>query len=201
MKLVSDSAVSSTAADYTAQCLTAKQAGADVLVISAATQVQLNVADSCAKQHFQVPLLVGNIEFNNSWLKVPATDGSVGVMPVFPFTDSSNPATKEFQTAMSQYLPNIKSSSTFGAENASAWVSGALFAAAAKTGAMGNSPSPAGVFKGLYALKGSTLGGLSGPVSYVQGADPNVNNKCGFEMAISGGKFTEPTRGKPVCAS
>jgi branched-chain amino acid transport system substrate-binding protein len=201
MKLVSNSSASSTAADYTAQCLAAKQAGAQALDISAATQVQLNVATSCAKQNFRVPLLVGNIEFNNSWLKVPATDGSYGVMPVFPFTDSSSPATKAFQAAMSQYLPSVKSSSTFGAENASAWVSGALFAAAAKAGDMGNTPSSAGILKGLYALKGSTLGGLSGPLSYVQGADPNVNNKCAFQLAIANGKFTEPNGGKPTCSS
>jgi branched-chain amino acid transport system substrate-binding protein len=201
ISVVSEAAVSSSATDYTAPCLKAKGSGANSLMVSAATTTQLDVATSCARQGLQVPLLVGNVEMTNAWLKVPAANGSVSVMPIFPFIDSSNAGTQAFQTAMSQYLPALKRSDSFGAETASAWTSAELFAAAASAGRLGNNPTTAGIFAGLYALKNDTLDGISAPLNYVKGADPNVKNKCAFVMEMTKGKFVEPQGMTPTCAS
>jgi branched-chain amino acid transport system substrate-binding protein len=199
VSVASTSSISSTAADYTAQCLKAKGAGANFLFVSAAAQQQLNVATSCVQQGLKAPLVTGNININNTWLKVPAANGGIAAVPTFPYTDSSNAATQAFQSAMKQYAPSLLSSSQFGSANASAWTSGQLFAAAAAAGDMGNSPSMAGIFKGLYALKNETLGGLSGPINYVKGANANVKNNCGFVLQVKNGKMTEPQGLKLIC--
>jgi branched-chain amino acid transport system substrate-binding protein len=198
-KVVSSSAISSSATDYTAPCLAAKGAKANGLFISAAAQQHVNVGRSCARQGFTAPQVTSDLGFSNLWLKVPSLNGSVSSTPAFPFIDSSTQATKDFQAAIDQYLPDAKAASTWGPVYASAWTSAAIFGAAAKAAAMGDSPSAAGVFKGLYALKDETLGGLSTPINYVQGDNPNVKNKCAFVVQITDGKFTEPQGLKPIC--
>jgi branched-chain amino acid transport system substrate-binding protein len=201
VKVVSQSSISSTAADYTAPCLKAKSAGANFLYIAAAAQQQLNVATSCAQQQYKAPIFASAINFNNTWLKVPAANGSISTVPTFPYIDDSIPATQAFQSAMKQYAPSLLSSSSFGAANASAWTSGQLFAAAAIAGQMGNNPSVAGMFKGLYALHNETLGGLSGPINYVKAPDANIKNDCGFVMQVKDGKMIEPQGLKLICTA
>jgi branched-chain amino acid transport system substrate-binding protein len=201
ISVVSTSSISSTATDYTAQCLKAKSAGATFLEVSAAATQQLDVGTSCAQQSLKAPLVTGDINFNNSWLKVPAGNGALSVVPSFPFTDTSTPATQTFQAAIKKYDPSLQTSPSWGAAASAAWTSAQLFAAAAKAANMGNSPSTAGIFKGLYALKNETLGGLSTPINYVKGANPNVKNNCGFVMKVQDGKFVEPDGLKPFCVS
>jgi branched-chain amino acid transport system substrate-binding protein len=69
----------------------------------------------------------------------------------------------------------------------------------AATQGLGNSPTAAGVRAGLYALHGSTLNGLTPPITYTQGLNPNANLNCFMVMKIVGGKFTEPQGLKTSC--
>jgi branched-chain amino acid transport system substrate-binding protein len=199
VKVVNTEAISSTATDYTAQCLAAKSAGAAAILASAGAQQEADIATSCARQDFNVPQEATDLDFSDTWLATPAFNGSIASVPTFPWIDNSIPATKAFQAAITQYLPQAKAAPAWGPSYASAWTSGELFAAAAKAGAMGNSPSPAGIFRGLYALKNETLGGLSAPINYVHGSDPNVKNKCAFVVEMKKSKFIEPQGLKTIC--
>jgi len=49
------------------------------------------------------------------------------------------------------------------------WIAGKLFEAVAKAGALSPTSTSADVEKGLYALKGETLDGLSSPLTYTAG--------------------------------
>lgn len=201
IKVVSTSSISSSAADYTAPCLKAKQSDAQFLEVSAAAQQQLNVARSCVRQGLNAPLVTGDINFNNSWLKVPAAEGALSSTPTFPFTDDSVPATKAFQDAMKKYAPQLVGTEAFGTANSSAWTSAELAAAAISAAKMGDKPTTAGVLNGLYSLKDETLGGLSAPINYVKGSNPNVKNKCAFVMTIKNGQFATPDGLKTTCIS
>jgi branched-chain amino acid transport system substrate-binding protein len=190
-------AISSSAPNYTAPCLAAKAADATVLYVSAAAAQQLEVGTDCQQQGLHAPLLTGDINFTNEWLKTPAANGAISINPSFPFTENDTPATRAFHDALKQYDASVLSSSSYGTVEASAWTSGQLFAAAAKAANMGNSPSAQGLKKGLYALKNDTLGGLSGPITYVHGKNPNAKEKCYFVMQIKNGKFVASD--KPSC--
>ena len=199
IKVVSTAAISSSATDYTAPCLAARSAGANGLFLSAATQQHVNVSASCARQGYKVPQVANDEGFSALWLKTPALDGSVLTSPAFPFIDDSNAATKAFQAAITQYIPKARSTESWGPTYASAWLSGAIFAKAAELGGLADNPSPAGVLKGLYAFHNETLGGLTAPMNYVRGNNPNVKNSCAYVMRIKAGKFVEPQGLKPVC--
>jgi branched-chain amino acid transport system substrate-binding protein len=199
IKVVSSSAISSSATDYTAPCLAARSAGANGLFISAATQQHVDVSTSCARQGYKVPQVANDEGFSALWLKSPAVDGSVLTSPSFPFIDDSNAATKAFQHAVTQYLPSARSSQSWGPTYSSAWLSGEIFAKAAELGNLGNNPSPGGVLKGLYSFHNETLGGLTAPLNYVRGDNPNVKNNCAYVLEIKAGKFAEPQGLKPVC--
>jgi branched-chain amino acid transport system substrate-binding protein len=77
------------------------------------------------------------------------------------------------------------------------WASGMLFGAAVK--ASGDSTvTAASVKKGLYALKGETLGGLVAPLTFTPGK-ANLTN-CYYSYALDAGKFVETDNMKPTCA-
>jgi hypothetical protein len=44
-----------------------------------------------------------------------------------------------------------------------------------------------------------SLGGLSAPLNYVRGNNPNTKNNCAYVLRIKAGKFIEPQGLKPVC--
>jgi branched-chain amino acid transport system substrate-binding protein len=198
VKLVYSSGISSSAPNYTAQCIAAKAAGANALYVSAGVATALKLATDCARQGLTVPLETNSLNFSNQWLKSPASAGAISSVPEFPFTDSSTPATQAFQAAMKQsYGSQQTTDPLYGETQAEAWASGQLFVAA--TQGLGNSPTAAGVRAGLYALHGSTLNGLTPPITYTQGLNPNANLNCFMVMKIVGGKFTEPQGLKTSC--
>jgi branched-chain amino acid transport system substrate-binding protein len=199
IQIVYATAISSSAVSYTAPCLAAKSAGANVLYVSAAAQQQLAVGTNCAQQGLHAPLLTGDINVTEQWLKTPAANGAISSLPSFPFTEDDTPATQAFHQALQQYEPSLAQSTSFGAVESSAWTSGQLFAAAAQAAGMGNSPSPQALKNGLYALKGDTLGGLSGPITYTRGANPNQNLNCYFVIEVKNGKFVAPYGDKYTC--
>jgi hypothetical protein len=116
----------------------------------------------------------------------------------FPFFDTSTPATQAFQAAIKQYAPGLGSQR--GSFAAHVWVSAELFAAAVK--AAGNGPiTPASVKSGLYALPaGTTLGGLSAPLTFTKGASKPNQVTCYFVWGNKDGHPIEPQGLKTSCA-
>ena len=72
-----------------------------------------------------------------------------------------------------------------------------LAASCAAAGGAGQ-VTPASVKKGLHALKGETLGGLSAPLTFTPGK-PTLDN-CYYEYTITSEKFTELHGMTPQCA-
>lgn len=194
--MIYTSKVSATAPNYTAQCLGAKAAGVNALVIGTDPTTLLRVADDCYRQGYK-PQLIGNSgTVTNTWLKDPATYGMVSVQPDFPSVDRSVPADQTFAAALTKYAPDVINGDSFGQNESETWAAGMLFAAAAKAGHLGANPTPADVVKGLYALKGETLGGLVPPLTYKHG--PHQVN-CWFVQGLENGKFTVPQGLKVSC--
>ena len=191
------SGISSSAPSYTAQCLGARSVGANVLDVEATIPTIVRIGSDCAQQGFQPMFLGGGNGITNAWLSSPMLNGAVVALPTFPFTDTSAPATREFQQAMEEYFPNETSSQDFGAGDATEWTGGQLFAAAAEAAHLSDHPTPAQVKQGLYALHGETLGGLVGPLTFTPGKP--TAGLCAFVMQVKGQKWTEPNGLTPIC--
>ena len=192
-------AIPNAAPNYTAPCLAAQQSGANGLFVASGPPQTLAVAQSCTAQGYKPVYIAAESSLANSLLSSPAIDGAVGEITNLPASDTSNPEIKAMDQALNTFKPGLLGSAEFSAGSSMVWAAGMLFEAAAQAGHLGDSPTPAGVLAGLYALKGETLGGLTAPLTFTK--DKPTSLKCWFYYQVKDGKFTNPFGVSPTCAS
>lgn len=192
IKLAYQASFSSSAPNYTAQCLAAQQAGVEALFVAGANQsANERVLDNCASQHYQPAAIAAVGTLGNAAAKdpqIPVEWGYTGTIPWF-VKDAS---TATFDSVMGSYLPNaISPPLVIGT-----WTGLELFAAAAQH--VGATPTAQDIYTGLYSLKGDTLGGLTAPLTFKKG-QPNQDD-CFFVYEVKNGSYTTPKGTQPVCA-
>jgi branched-chain amino acid transport system substrate-binding protein len=197
MKLVYAAGISLSAPNYTAECLAAKEAGADSMVVTATSATTLKVAGDCAAQGY-FPVQVTAAATSSAWLTSPPMEGAVIAAVPAPYFDDSTSAEKTFHAALRQYAPSVLDPSEFSDTISSPWTGGMLFEAAAKAGHLGDNPTPAQVIAGLYKLHNETLGGLIAPLTIPKGntAPPRP---CFLLARIHDHKFVFPNGHKLTC--
>lgn len=197
--LVYSTAISSSAPNYTAPCLAAKDAGATSVNIGAAASVVTSVAASCAAQGYTpIQLAIGG-SVALSWAKAPGMDNTIATENDIPFFVKSTPATKAMVAALKKYEPSVADSPNYGEAVTNSWVSGLLIEAAAGAAHVtaNTKVTSAKLTDGLYALHGTTLDGMAPPLTFHRGKANSVN--CFFYMRIQNGKFTTPYGNTPSC--
>src|SRR5260370_30635387 len=91
VQVVSAAAVSGSAPSYTAQCLAAKQAGANAMFVSDSAAIADRVFKDCASQGY-TPMPLGYApSVDDSWLGQPSFDGAHITEENFPSFPSSTP--------------------------------------------------------------------------------------------------------------
>jgi branched-chain amino acid transport system substrate-binding protein len=193
---VTSGKVSATAPNYTAPCLTLKNAGVDSLFVVQNGPVAQRVVDSCAQQGLHPTTVSQTSTSDPGWLKDPNFEGALLSSSNAQPTPSL-PAAKEYFDAVDKYVPGLSSDPQFNFNAFVPWVSGKLFEAAAKAGNIGPTSTSADVKKGLYALKDETLGGLASPLNFTPGK-PGFPT-CYFASTIRKGAFTPLYDGKSKC--
>jgi branched-chain amino acid transport system substrate-binding protein len=186
--------------NYTAECLAAKAAGVTVLTVADATQIVEHVAQSCDAQGYDPTFLAGDGSIAKQFDSLPLLkDKMFGYEPDMPFFVTSVPGTKAMLTAFHTYQPSLVSNPNYGETAVQSWVSGLLFAAAAKGGHLGQNGTPTSkeLLTGLYSLQKETLGGMTPPLTYKRGTPTPIN--CWYWVATKNGKFVTPGGLKPVC--
>jgi branched-chain amino acid transport system substrate-binding protein len=189
--------VSDSAPSYTPQCLAAKSAGDNVVELFDAAAINLRIASNCLTQSFHpVEVAIGGV-INANFDKQPAYQNAVIGEADFPFDETSSPALKTFVQAMNKYAPGVIGSSNYNEEVVQAWVAGQLFAAGAKAAHLGSNPTGTQLANGLESLKGTTLGGLTPPLTFAPGQGHQV--LCTFVERIQNGKYTHPFGNRVFC--
>ncbi len=191
--LVYTTQIAYAAPNYVAQCLAAKQSGAQALiVVEAAVVVQHAVAD-CAKQGYTPIDVVDGSAVALSDTSTPGLrDNLLAIQSDIPFSVTANPGMKAMRAALHKYAPSVLTSPLFGETIVFQWVSGQLLAAAVKAAHVksGEAVTSAEIKTGLYSLHGDTLGGMAPPLTFKKGAAHRVD--CWFWMRLKGGVFTTP---------
>jgi branched-chain amino acid transport system substrate-binding protein len=197
--VVNTSSISSSSPNYTAQCLAAKSAGAQIINVLTNPQTLVTIAQNCAQQSYDPYFIVDAVALTPSIAsQLGDISGFKGVFnaDAFPFFENSTPATRAFRSALAQYGgSSVTDGKTFTENDAEAWASGQVFAAAAKAG--GGSLDAASVLKGLYSLRGTTLGGLTPPLSYSKGKPTTL--PCIYVVSVHDKQLTMPRGTKPYC--
>jgi branched-chain amino acid transport system substrate-binding protein len=186
--------VSGSAPDYTAVCQQLKDSGVQSYQVANGSAVVVRIATACAKAGVKAKTLNTDGAATMSWTREPALDGTLLSEAVFPFTSSGGAGPAAYQALLAKYLPDLGDLN--GPNAAYSYVAGVLFSHAAK--AAGDSVTPASLKKALYTIKNETLGGLTPPLTFVEGKPTAVN--CYFVMGLNGGKYSGIGPGATTCA-
>lgn len=190
LEVVYGSQMSMTQPNFTAECLAARNAGVEFLMLGMDTNSERRVIASCAQQGYKP--VFGLVQVRAEMAADKGIDGAVVVSNVFPWVSTDTPATREFHDVMSRYAPNLG----IAYDVSQGWVTAKLFEKAAA--GISDNPTSAEVLKGLWAMKGETLGGLSSPLTFTQG-QPATPVTCYWPVRAQGGKWTAPLGSQGVC--
>ena len=187
------------APNYTAQCLSAKEHGAQSMWIADASTIILRVASSCAQQGYTPHQITSGEQFQQNFPTLPGMDGMVGTDGFVPFFDTSFPGVATMLAAFNRYDPTLTKDPQFGDLSTQQWTVGLLIGEAAKAGGVGSTnPLTAAAFlNGLYTLHSTNLGGMTPTLTFQRG-QPNAN-RCWFWVEIQNGAYTLPDGLTPTC--
>jgi branched-chain amino acid transport system substrate-binding protein len=187
------------APNYTAQCLAAKEHGADSLFVADASQIILRVAASCAQQGYVPHEIMSSTNMQQNMAGTPGMEGSVVFDGVAPFFDTSFSGVATMIAAYNQYDPGLTKDPQYGDLSTEQWTDGLLIAEAAKAGAVGTtSPlSAASMLNGIYVLGSTNLGGMTPTLTFQRGQAQL--NRCWFWVEIQNGKYTLTNGLTPNC--
>jgi len=192
------SGISFSAPSYTAQCLAAKQTGAQILEVGDAGIIQIKAADDCAAQGWHPPEIVASVD--SAMQADPNFKTMIASQQDVPYF-VHNAATKTYYEAIDKYGPTVQSDPNYGQEAIFAWAEGELLGAAIKAAApsSGTTVTAAVVKKGLYHLPANeTLGGLlAQATNYKKGVFANFS--CIDYIGVKNGKFFWANNHKPLC--
>ena len=193
LKLVYQGAISIVAPSYTAQCLDAKNAGAQVLFIMADSATVERVASSCNAQGYDPAYETGAYGLAKSEASDPLLNGLFGPLGQFPWMLASTPGERAYVAAIRQFDPQLPLNTATTSE----WTAGELVAAAGAH--LPRNPTPEDFFKGLYALPANdSLGGTSPGVTFRANAAP-APEACFFSIIIRSGQWHPLAGGQRQC--
>jgi branched-chain amino acid transport system substrate-binding protein len=176
--------------DYSAECLSARNAGVQVWLIAMDGSSVIRLAQGCARQGFRPTYAtLGSIAIDRM-KDEPNLEGTIVSLNAFPHFQSGTPATDEFQRVIHA------SKVPLGAGSAVGWVSAKLFEKAAAN--MPEPPTADAVLRGLWSLKDDTLGGLTIPLTFPEN-QPEPVKMCWFTMVANKGAWTTPNNYKLSC--
>jgi branched-chain amino acid transport system substrate-binding protein len=184
MEMVYNALASQTQASYTAECLAAKNAGAEA--VANFTNVVVMARD-CARQNYNPFWISADMGPSLSLIKQqPSLGNAVGSSEQWNCLDETIPAAKDLYTALKQFHPNWTSSGKdyplFTSGICTTWAGGLAFTKAIENAAVAADATATNedVIKGLSMFKDETLGGIAAPLNYSDGSKPNPQITCTF---------------------
>ncbi|MGH9034325.1 MAG: ABC transporter substrate-binding protein, partial [Acidimicrobiia bacterium] len=171
--------------DYTGECISARQAGADVMITILDNNSMLRVARSCARQNYKPQYGFFDNVTLPSVADDPVTDGAVVATKAPPWPGKDQPGLVDLHQGFATAAPGIEV--TGGHMNG--WVSAKTFEAAARN--LPDKPTSEDILEGLWALNGDNLGGLTYPLHFQQD-QPSPKKACWGVVLIQNKTFTMP---------
>jgi branched-chain amino acid transport system substrate-binding protein len=184
------------------QCQAAKDAGAQQVLLAMDGSAISRVMKSCAQIDYFPAIATSPIAIGSSVTQDPnVRKATVSLAHIaFPWTQADNPAEQRYQQAMARYAPGVASDGA----TSQAWVAGEMLRSAIES--LGAGDAAAGdvttdlIYRGLGNLKGTTLDGLTAPLTFTAGQAKAPENNCYFPVMLTQDKgFVAPDGSKPTC--
>jgi branched-chain amino acid transport system substrate-binding protein len=191
MTIVYEAQVSIAQPDFTAEVISARNAGAEIVTMLTDEQTIVRVARSAHRQGWS-PVVTGTYTANAEVVQQPDAEGVLGIAATVPYR--SSPKMRPYLDAVARYVPD----GALGGYGATAWVQDKLIERLS-AGFADRNPTTADYLDALYALKGETIGGLVPPITFNKGPHAHVN-MCGYPIKVVNAKLTAPLGENYVCA-
>ncbi len=194
VQVVHETQMSLAQPDYTAEVLSAKNAGADAIIVVADGATIVRILRSAHRQGYKPQVSTPTAGYQPSFIRAGGEDveGVVVASSTVPWTTS--PRLADYRAAMARYVPDGEMS-TLGAEM---WGAGKLIELLAKR--FPANPTPADFLDALYSLRGETVGGIFPPLAFVQGKGHRDTNQCVVPVKVVGGEFKPLSDDQFSCA-
>ena len=193
--VVYESPISLAQPDYTAVCLAVRNAGAQVIAVLADVNSLSRFAASCARQGLDAAYAAMPQTVAERFKDDPNIKMFAAGVNVFPFFQSGTPATDEYRAALAKHGGGRI---VAGVGTATGWVAGKLME---KVGAgLPEPPTSQAILRGLWSLKNDDLGGITQPLTFVQG-QPATKTACWFNIATQGGRWVSLDGFERHCAA
>jgi branched-chain amino acid transport system substrate-binding protein len=170
--------------DYTAQCLAARDAGAQMLYVVLDNNGVQRLARSCTSIGYSPNYVLSQPSFSSTLASDPNLARTYGANLTAAASDASVPGIAEFQRVMSQFAPglDLEGSPMLG------WAAAKLFEIAA--GSIDEPPTSAQLLAGLVKIQNNDLGGITIPLTFRQG-QPAPVLVCWWQVQPKNGQFAK----------
>jgi branched-chain amino acid transport system substrate-binding protein len=194
VQVVHETQMSLAQPDYTAEVLSARNAGADAIIIVADKATIVRILRSAHRQNYRPQVSTPTAGYEPDFIRAGGDDveGVVVASSTVPW--STSPRLADYRTAMARYVPDGEMS-TLGAEM---WGAGKLIETLATR--FPANPTSASFLDGLYALRGETVGGIFPPLAFVKGQGHGATNQCVVPVKVVGGQFKPASDDQFSCA-
>jgi branched-chain amino acid transport system substrate-binding protein len=192
MSVVYRSGISLAQPDFTAECLAARNAGAQVFFVIGDGNTLSRGAASCARQGYHPLFATGNLAVLDDMKNNPNLDGAlIANSSTFLYFQPGGTAA-EYQEAKARFGEGIPAAGgvTVG------WVSGKLFERASAT--LGEPPTSDQLLKGLWSIKNDDLDGLTAPLTFTENQKP-APVLCWYNMMPRNGAWQSPNEFQRTC--
>jgi branched-chain amino acid transport system substrate-binding protein len=178
--------------DFTANCLAARNAGAQILYLALDANSYARFGKGCAGVDYHPRYGIAQPVMLAELAKDPNLQGSPGVSYTAPFFFADNPAIGRFQQVMARYAAKtpLTGSASLG------WSAAELLGAAARR--LSPTPTSADILEGLWSLNGEDLGGLTAPLHFNRDA-PTVPPVCYWQVVVNDNTYQTPDNGARHC--
>ena len=177
--------------DYTAECLGARNAGAEVFGLAMDGNAIGRIASACARVNFHPIYFIHHSALLVDHAKDPNLDGILVPLASRSWFDTSNAVVVAYQKALATYAPGAEPKDPSFA----GWVAAQVFQAAAQV-----APDPtttAGILEGLWSLKNDTFGDITYPHTFNREAK-QTETLCFYVIRGSEGKWGYTDQGKAL---
>jgi branched-chain amino acid transport system substrate-binding protein len=183
-KVVYSTTASIVQPDYSAECLNARNAGAQAIWLGFDVASNIRVAQSCARQGYHPVYTTTAGTISASMAKDPNFQNMIVIAPTMPVV-AGNPALAEFKAAMAMYAPNT----VLGDGHVYAWAIGKILELGAKDLPDGDMPTlRKSLVQALGAIPRAHDIGIAMPLTYNPGR-PSSPAVCWFIETVAGGKY------------
>ncbi|MGH9035738.1 MAG: ABC transporter substrate-binding protein, partial [Acidimicrobiia bacterium] len=177
--------------DYTAECLAARNAGAEIVTTVMDDTAVSRIAASCARQSYRPVFNMVGPAASVRYKDDPNVLGSLMTMGQFAWLLDDTPETREFQSAMKKFYTGV-----FEPGHATGWAAAKAFEKAAL--ATSQPTVPEGILQGLWTFKNETLGGLTMPMTFVKD-QLTPRQPCWASVIVGKGTFELVEGGRVQC--